>query len=203
MADREAALHGYVTDMLALEEHIHKAVSAQVESLDGEQLDALRTLAQVLAHIDRHVEQLRELSTRFDVTTSKIGEAVKRAGSTVLGVGAAAIDLVRTEKLPRNVRDDYTAASLAFGGYVMLHTTAAAFEDREVARLAAACLDDYADILMLLQELLPVVVIYELRREGFDVVDSAVAETLGRVDDTWRRADEVALARQAALSQGL
>ena len=203
MADREEALHGYVTDMLALEEHMQKALRAQVEALDGEQLEALRALSQVLVHIERHIEQLRELSERFDASGSRIGEAVKRAGSTVLGLGAAAIDLLRTEKLPRNVRDDYTAASLAFGGYVMLHTTAAAFEDRETTRLAATCLDDYADILILLQELLPQVVLFELRREGFNVVDSAVLETLARVDDTWRRADETALARQAAMSQGL
>lgn len=44
---------------------------------------------------------------------------LKRAGSAVLGLRAAAVDVVRTEGLPKNLRDDYTAFSHATIGYVM------------------------------------------------------------------------------------
>ena len=78
---------------------------------------------------------------------SMVAEAVKRAGSIVAGLGAAAIDLVRNEKLPKALRDDYTALNLAAIGYAMLFTTARALDDARVADLAERHLRDHADVL--------------------------------------------------------
>lgn len=190
MPDREEALHSYVTDMLALEEHIQKAVRGQLDTLDTEQPDVIHHLRHVLSYVERHIEQLKLLEQRIDASRNRIGEVVKRAGSIVAGLGAAAIDLVRTEKLPKNLRDDYTAASLAYAGYLMLFTTASAFEDRDTSRLAAECLNDYAQVLMVLQDLLPSAVVYQLRREGFNVFEEAAVEATARAEGIWQNANE-------------
>ena len=190
MPDREEALHGYVTDMLALEEHIHKAVRGQLETLDTEQPELIHHLRHVLMIVERHIEQLKQLDERIDARGTRIGEAVKRAGSIVAGLGAAAIDLVRTEKLPKNLRDDYTAASLAYIGYLMLFTTASAFEDHDTTRLASECLGDYAQVLSVLQEIIPGAVVFQLRTEGFNVFEDAAVEAAARAEGIWQEINE-------------
>jgi ferritin-like metal-binding protein YciE len=190
MPDREEALHGYVTDMLALEEHIQKAVRGQLEALDTEQPDVIHHLRHVLSYVERHIEELKQLDERIDSRRSRLGEVVKRAGSMVAGLGAAAIDLVRTEKLPRNLRDDYTAASLAYAGYLMLLTTASAFEDHDTARLASGALGDYAQVLGVLQELIPSAVVFQLRTEGYNVFEDAAVEATARAEGAWQDVGE-------------
>jgi len=185
MPDREEALHSYVTDMLALEQHIEKAVRGQLEAVDTEQPEVIHHLRHILSDVERHIEQLKELDAKIDAG-KKLGEAVKRAGSIVAGLGAAALDLVRTERLPKNLRDDYTAASLAYVGYIMLFTTASAFEDHDTARLAAACLGDYARVLTTLQDLIPSAVVFDLRTRGFNVFEEAASEASVRVEGIWQ-----------------
>ena len=91
--------------------------------------------------MEHHISDLRALAERRKA--GGITETVKRAGAAVAGVAAGVIDLVRTEGLPKNLRDDYTAFSLATIGYAMLYTTAAGLGEREVPTGAAA-LRDYA-----------------------------------------------------------
>src|SRR5688572_13926831 len=108
------AINSYITDMLALEEHIEKAIRTQIEDLEDEYKDIGEELKEVQRTIQVHISALKLLSDNRDAGAGKgIAEVVKRAGSIVAGLGAAAIDLVRTEKLPKDLRDDYTAASLA------------------------------------------------------------------------------------------
>ena len=75
-------INSYITDMLALEEHIEKAVSGQIQALgDHPQVGAdLRTIRHWV-HI--HIANLEQLTrTRGAATASG---ALKRAGSSVLG----------------------------------------------------------------------------------------------------------------------
>ena len=131
--DRNEAINSYITDMLALEDHIEKAVKGQLTDLKEypEVVAALRDI-----HHQGRASHLRPAGAERPAKRRWGGRAVKRAGSAVAGVAAGVIDLVRTEGLPKNLRDDYTAFSLANIGYLMLHTTALAFEDQEVADLA-------------------------------------------------------------------
>ena len=90
------------------------------------------------------------------------------------------IDLVRTEGLPKNLRDDYTALSLATIGYAMLYTTATALGEREVAELAQQHLRDYAGAVNRFNTLVPASVVRYLSQEGLPVQESVVPE-VGRV----------------------
>ena len=168
----------YLTDMLALEAHMQKAFAGQlVDSKTGMFSSALRELNSTS---EMHSRSLQLLADRREQTGQGFAEVVKKAASSVLGVGAAAIDLVRSEKLPKNLRDDYTVVSLAICGYLMLHTTATTLNDTEVAQVALTHLRDYTKASMSLFQIIPRSVVEFLTEEGH-AVDSS---TLQQIDDS-------------------
>ena len=119
--DTTTAVNSYVTDMLSLESHIEKAVRSQLQDLkDYPEFTAL--LKDFHRTVEHHIADLKELANRRDARGAT--EAIKRAGAAVAGVAAGIIDMIRTEGLPKNLRDDYTAFNLATIGYLMLYTTA-------------------------------------------------------------------------------
>lgn len=181
MTDREKVLNSYVTDMLALEEHIQKAVKAQQETFDKEHPEVAGHLRSTAATIQQHIDSLKALDQGQD--GSSIGEALKRAGTLVASLGAAAIDVLRTEKLAKDLRDDFTAGSLAYIGYVMLLTTARSLGDERVAMVAEVHMTDYARINMSLSELIPGSVMAQLREDGLQVNQ----QTANQVNDAVRR----------------
>jgi ferritin-like metal-binding protein YciE len=184
MKDVTETLNSYVTDMLALEEHIRKALAGQVEDLDN--YPAVRNeLRQMIATAESHISTLQGLAK----TKGGKGPAdmIKEAGSMVLGLGAAAIDMIRSESLPKNLRDDYTAFSLANIGYVMLHTTALALGDRQVAEVAHRHLSDYARVVMTLNNIIPGAVLQFLKEDGLPVSDAVLPEVSRNIEEVWHQ----------------
>jgi hypothetical protein len=148
--------------------------------------------------VEHHISDLKGLSQRRNARTP--ADALKRVGSALLGFGAAAVDLVRNEGLPKNLRDDYTAFSLATIGYVMLKTTALALDDREVGDLAHQHFADYAEAVTLLHNLIPGAVVRYLKEEGLPVREGVLPEISRTIEEVWRsqsgqapRADEVSV----------
>jgi ferritin-like metal-binding protein YciE len=197
--NREEAINSYITDMVALEEHIEKALRGQLEDLE-DYPEVTRDLKQVLRKVEHHISDLKGLTER-----RKVGgptDAIKRAGSALLGLGAAAIDLVRNEGLPKNLRDDYTAFSLATIGYIMLYTTASTLDDTEVADLARQHFADYAQAVTLLHNVVPGAVIRFLREDGLLVREDVLPEISRTIEEIWQsqsgqapRADETSVAQ--------
>ncbi len=183
--DANEAINSYVTDMLALEQHIHKAITGQIEDLDEDYPEVVRHLRVVEREVDGHIENLKALTERRVEGGQGLADVVKRAGSAVLGAGAAAVDFVRNEKLPKNLRDDYTATSLAAIGYVMLHTTALSLGDREVASLAHQHLRDHARNVMRLHNLIPGAVISFLQHDGLPARADVVSEVSRTIESVW------------------
>jgi hypothetical protein len=112
------------------------------------------------------------------------------------------VDLIRTEGLPKNLRDDYTAFSLATIGYVMLHTTALSLDEQEVAELARQHFTDYAEAVTLLHNLIPGAVVRYLKEEGLPVREGVLPEISRTIEEVWHsqsdqapRADEVSASR--------
>jgi hypothetical protein len=135
---------------------------------------------------EQHLRTLRALAERREGNGQGIAEVVKKAASSVLGMGAAVIDLVRSEKVPKNLRDDYAAVSLATVGYLMLHTTAATLKDAEVADLALEHLRDYAKATMTLFNVVPESVVTFLAEEGHPVDETVTSTISEAVEDIWR-----------------
>ena len=183
--DANEAINSYITDMLALEQHIHKAINGQIEDLDEDYPDVVTHLRVVEGEVEGHIDSLKALVERRAEGGQGLADVVKRAGSAVLGAGAAAIDFVRNEKLPKNLRDDYTATSLAAIGYVMLHTTALSLGDREVADLAHRHLRDHARNVMRLHNVIPSAVIAFLQHDGLAARTDVLQEVSRNIESVW------------------
>ena len=194
--DTNEAINSYLTDMLALEQHIEVAIGAQVKDLKDEPQVLVMALDAIHVTVQHHIESLKEIIGERDAgAANSIAEAVKRAASVLAGAGAAAVDLVRNEKLPKDLRDDYTAFSLATVSYVMLLTTAMSLNDQPVAELAERHLRHYTKVVMKLNNILPSAVIAELREEGLPAREEqlpAIARTLKGVwSDPYHEVPEV------------
>ena len=197
--NKDEAINSYITDMLSLEEHIEKALRAQLNDLE-DYPEVTRDLKQILRKVEQHLSDLNEVSERRKARGP--ADAIKKAGSAVLGFGAAAIDLVRTEGLPKNLRDDYTAVSLATIGYVMLHTTALALQEREVAELARQHFADYAQSVTLLHNLVPGAVLRFLREEGLPVQENVLPEISRTIEEIWHaQSDRAPRAAETSVAQ--
>ena len=199
--DRDTAINSYITDMISLEDHIAKALKGQIGDLkDSPDLGA--EIRQVHNLVEHHISDLRALAERRNA--GGITETVKRAGAAVAGVAAGVIDLVRTEGLPKNLRDDYTAFSLATISYAMLYTTAAGLGEREVADLAQQHLRDYAGAVTRLNTLVPASVIRYLREEGLPVQESVLSEVGRTIKAAWEgEAGEAARAGEGIAARGI
>jgi ferritin-like metal-binding protein YciE len=187
MANEDAtkAVNSYITDMLALEKHIQKALTGQIEDLDEEDPGFVTEIRRINTTVEQHINTLEALAERRQDGGQKLSDAVKRAASNVLGVGAAAVDFVRNEKLPKNLRDDYTALSLASIGYVMLYTTATSLGESEVANMAKAHLENHAKNTMVLHALIPGAVIRFLQRDGLPAQTEQLAQINKTVASVW------------------
>jgi ferritin-like metal-binding protein YciE len=192
------ALNSYVTDMLALEQHIKKAIDGQIEDLKDYPA-VTSELRSINGTIEGHISTLEGLAKNKGGKGP--ADLLKQAGSVVLGLGAAAVDLVRNEGLPKNLRDDYTACSLATIGYVMLHTTALSLGDRQVGDVAHRHLSDYARIVMNLHNIIPAATIKFLQEDGLPASDSALPEIARNIEEVWHQGSSVGNATQANLGK--
>lgn len=186
MRSTSDSINSYVTDMLSLEEHIDKAIKGQLEDLKGYP-EVVAELQVVQRWVRHHMEDLKQLKETWGGATAT--EAIKRAGSSILGLAAGAIDLVRDEGLPKNLRDDFTAFSLASVGYVMLHTTALALGDQEVAELANQHLRDYTKAVIRLNDIIPPAVLRFLLQEGLPARPDVLQDVSRNVREAWRLAE--------------
>jgi ferritin-like metal-binding protein YciE len=185
---REEALDSYITDMLALEDHLEKALAAQIKDFKDEHPEVVPQLQMIHAKTRMHIQVLNTLAEAREASTGMggIAEAVKRAGSTVAGLGAAVIDMLRNEKLPKDLRDDYTAVSLAAIGYVMLLTTARALDDAAVAEVAEQHLRDYAGSIMTLTQIIPGAVVKFLQQDGLPARADVLPNVVNTVVEAWQ-----------------
>ena len=181
--DPRDAVNSYITDMLALEQHISKALEGQLQELKAYP-ELTGELRGALGTIGGHISTLEMLARTRGGEGG--GGAIKKIGSALLGFGAAAIDLVRNEGMPKNLRDDYTAFSLATIGYVMLHTTALSLGDRETGDIAKRHLADYAGFVMAINNLIPAATIRFLQEEGLPVRQDVLSEVNDSVRSVWR-----------------
>lgn len=171
----------YVGDMAALEAHIEEALDRQLTEVEDDPI-ARGAVQEFHDMVKQHRDSLRAME---EDTGRTIGNPIKEAGSALIGKAAGIINLVRTEGISKGLRDDYAAFNLAAIGYSMLHTTATALGDQRVAALAAGHLQDHAQAIMRINEIMPGVVLRELQKDGHQADNAAEAETLKAVSRSW------------------
>jgi ferritin-like metal-binding protein YciE len=178
------SLTTYVSDMLSLERHIEEPLKRQLAMEDTNKYpDAKAVIAQIASLTESHA---RALEACLKQLGGHEASGVKSAWSALLGMGAAAVDSVRKTKISKALRDDYTALSLATMGYAMLHATAVGLGDTTVADLAKRHLADYARCVMQISQVMPQLVLAELRDDG-ETVQPGAAEMIRReTNDIWK-----------------
>ncbi len=179
------AIDSYVSDMLSLEEHIAEVLGAQIHELGDKHPVVVTELGRCRSVVLNHIQALRKVRKVGDPhVTGRIAGAIKKAGALAAGLSAGALDLLRMERAPKALRDDYVAASLASIGYGMLYATAVSLNDEMVGFLAERHLRDYASMTMSLFRLMPGTVLESLRERGLAVRDEAlpgIGRSLGEV----------------------
>jgi ferritin-like metal-binding protein YciE len=179
----------YVSDMLALERHIAQPLKRQLEMGDTAKYGAaLGVISTITSLTESHEVALEQCLAQLG---GHEASPVKSAWSSLLGAGAAAIDSVRKTKVSKNLRDDYTALNLAAISYTMLHATAVGLGDTAVADLAQRHLADYARVVMQITQVIPDVVLQELRDDG-ETVSTGAGELIRQTtNDIWKNQADV------------
>ena len=164
MESSSELIRGHVRDMLAVENEMHAAFRRQEK--DGRlsvDVPAQQLVSRVEETIDRHLADLRTCLEEIGGKES----ALKMALGSMLGAAAGVYDGMRADDpVSRNLRDDSIALSTASICYEMLHATALAAGQEQVAALALRHLEEYAALVMSFADILPHSLVKELSREG-------------------------------------
>jgi ferritin-like metal-binding protein YciE len=179
------SLQTYVSDLLALVKHIEVPIERQRSIEDSanytEAIAIISDIKRVTA------AQRTALESELERLGGHPAAGIKSAWSTLLGAGAAAIGSVRSTKVSKNLRDDYTALSLASISYTMLHATALGMGDETLAAIARRHLEQTADIIVRISKIMPVVVLQELRDDGEAVRINAADVSAQLTHEAWQR----------------
>src|SRR3712207_2865248 len=159
----------YLGDLHALESHGYEAISRQVDNLkDTGHQDAYRGTVELKGMLERH---LAALEARLTALGGSPTGPVKYAVSAVVGVAAGVYNKVRDGEASKSIRDDYPFFSHTAIAYLMLHTTALGFGDRETGSLAEQGYRDAARAIGAIDRFMPPLVLQELRQDGYTVQD--------------------------------
>jgi ferritin-like metal-binding protein YciE len=180
----------YLGDMHALESHIDKALENQIKGFPQGHPEALQ---QVQTFHDTLENHLSAVMSRLQALGGSPTHPVKGAVAAVAGIAAGLYDQVRNEEASKDLRDDYTALNQSIIAYVMLHTTALAFNDQETADLCQRHLTDTSNFVMQIQSFMPALVIQEYEQDGgFSGInkDAAISGTKQVIDKIWNNNPE-------------
>ncbi|MGH2542732.1 MAG: hypothetical protein ACRDIB_08040 [Ardenticatenaceae bacterium] len=183
MSERQDTLQQYVSDMLALERHIHEALERQSSSGSvRDHPEASQLISRAEGILKGHITALEQ---HLSSIGGDAGSPVKESVAAALGVAAGLIDRVRTQQVSKDLRDDYTAFSAAAISYTMLHTTGLALESRTTADLAVRHLKELTPVLVEISEVIPNVVVRELTDDS-EMIDTTVAgEATRNTQEAW------------------
>jgi ferritin-like metal-binding protein YciE len=178
------SLQTYVSDLLALEKHISQPLQGQLDSDDTAKYGQARNLIQqIQLQNDAHIATLQ---SALDQLGGHPASPVKSAWASLLGGAASAIGGSRKTKVTKWLRDDYTALSLAAISYTLLHATAVGLGDTKISSLALQGLSDYSRSIMLVNQVIPDVVLGELRDDGQQVATNAAETIRQQTNEIWK-----------------
>lgn len=174
-ARAQANLRMYVNDMLAVERDLIDAVAGQMEDAHVKaEPDIQALITEIFADAVAREERLRELTTTLG---GEVGAVFKEAFAAAAGTLAGIYGSFRKHPISRMLRDDHVALNLTAVAYGMLHTTALAYNQTEVAGTALLHLQTLPGQIIRLGHLIPDAVVKELAAEyphtQLDVIDVA------------------------------
>lgn len=173
----------YIGDMHALESHILQAIDKQ-DKLLQDHPSAKEKISTFRTTLEGHVDALQ---ARLQALGGSPTHPVKEAVAAAAGIAAGLYDKVRNEEASKDLRDDYTAINHSVIAYIMLQTTALAFDDQETADLCKRHLKDNAKFVMDINNYMPELVLEELRQDGLNLQESALTDMRQTISDVWNQ----------------
>lgn len=172
---RKEAIRKHLSDMYAVEQHIRDAIERQRsdERLKNN-VEANQVVIEIERVLNKHLEALDELADHYD---TQVQSAAKEALGKALGIAAGLYDRVRGKHpLSRDVRDNYTALSLAAMAYTSFHTFGLAAGEDRIADLASNHLQDITPLLVEISKVVPDIVAEETAEQSDFPADASVAK---------------------------
>jgi hypothetical protein len=174
----------YLSDQLALEKHTLECIETHLKDADlkgcPEAQDVLNRARIVLS---KHVTALENLGRQMDVSSlSTVKEAVTNVTSTLAGLYGK----LRSEKVSKFLRDDHVALTMISTAYSMLHATALAYNERELANMTLQHLKEITPLVMESSNVVPMVVVKELAEEDSSVELSAGQQAANDTREAWK-----------------
>jgi hypothetical protein len=185
MKERLDTLQKYVSDMIAVEDHIANAVKRQTEHehVYKHHPQAGQIIQNITQMTEQHSQHLKE---HLEAIGGDAAKGLKEVATAAMGAVAGMYDKMRTESVSKMLRDDYTALNLAAVSYTMLHTTGLALRDQTTADLALRHLRHYADIIMQINQIIPAVVMEDLRDDVPMLHEASLQQAMQNTQNAWR-----------------
>ncbi len=198
MADKQHSLATYLSDMLALEEHIRIPITVQAEDADFAVFtNAAALITRLSALCETHIQTIK---SALEASGGHELAGAKSVVTNIEGWFAGAIDKMRRTKVAKALRDDYTALALCAVSYSMLISTANVCGDARVSELAQRHLRDYAELIWQIGDILPGIVVEDLRALGLPLQEGTAELTRRQIADAWHR--PTTIENEAALNRG-
>jgi hypothetical protein len=182
MKENKETLQQYVSDMLAVDKHIHETVRRQ---RDDKQVQADAEAHQLLSRIESAFDMIiEELEQHLKHLGGAPSSPVKEAVATTVGALGSVYDKLRTETVSKMLRDDYTTLGLAAISYTMLNTTGHALNDSMTAQVAARHLRKITPLITGISRIMPLVVARELA-ENHQVNSASAPLSVEETQQAW------------------
>jgi hypothetical protein len=187
MKESKVVLHKYATDMLGVEKHFSEILDWQVSDTRlKEYSDADALVRKIRETLRGHIDMLERYigSLGASETESKFKKAITK----ISGMTTGFYNLMRQEdSVMRNMRDNYTALNMTAISYTMLHTTALAHRDSELASIALQHLKQITPLVVEVSRIIPQLVVHELHAQDKALDTSVAHEAISNTQRAWER----------------
>jgi len=130
MATAKEQLVKHIDEAYAMEQNVLRMLDGMIETTDD---------AQLKSELEHHKRETEQHAQKLRARLEAHGESpsmVRQAGGVVAALMKEVIDLARSEKAGRNVRDGYATEHMEIASYQLLERVAERAGDSETASVA-------------------------------------------------------------------
>jgi hypothetical protein len=183
----KTAINDFVGDIVSVESGIEETLDRQLKlGQDNPVFSAAVQRFHDAAKASR--DAARTYRDQLGADTEGANSIVEK-GTEALGAITGMIQKLRSEGLSKALRDDYNLFNTAAIAYTTLHTTAMALGDSDTETFAANGLRTYARLVQEINNIIPEIVVDELRKDNHILANPAAAEQCKQeIDRIWKSA---------------
>jgi len=187
MEESKSFVAKYVIDQLILVQHSLEVLESQCEDSDVKNEPQVASLLSAIKlTFAKHETKLKShLFSNFEGSERPVGAKIRDAFTALTGTVIGLYSDLRTEKVSKMLRDDYTVLCLGTLTYSMLLTTSRSLNEPQTAELCSELMKDYPPFVMKLNEIIPFVVNDDLTKRGFQVKTEAATEAVECSKKAW------------------